>query len=234
MIKTYELEGVTCDGCVATIRDTLNQIPSVEIREITKDPAQVQLSLADDHDVEHLNVALSQQGPYGLSEKSDSLEEAASSSYYPLVLVLLLVLSLSLLSQWQAGAWHTQLFMRHFMGGFFLIFGFFKLLDLKGFSSSYQRYDLLAARLPFYGRIYPFIEVLLGLFYLSPLMSTAVLWFTLILMSFSTLGVIQSLQSGARIQCACLGTVFNLPMSKITLIEDLAMVVMAAYMLFIL
>jgi hypothetical protein len=34
-----------------------------------------------------------------------------------------------------------------------------------------------------------------------------------------------------KIRCACLGAVFNLPMSTITIIEDLLMVAMAAWML---
>jgi hypothetical protein len=36
-----------------------------------------------------------------------------------------------------------------------------------------------------------------------------------------------------KIQCACLGAVFNLPMSTVTIIEDLLMVAMAAYMIVI-
>jgi hypothetical protein len=36
-----------------------------------------------------------------------------------------------------------------------------------------------------------------------------------------------------EIQCACLGTVFKLPMTTVTIVEDLLMVVMAAAMLFV-
>jgi hypothetical protein len=46
-------------------------------------------------------------------------------------------------------------------------------------------------------------------------------------MGVSTIGVIESLRAKRKFQCACLGTVFNLPMSTITLIEDLLMVGMA-------
>jgi hypothetical protein len=44
-------------------------------------------------------------------------------------------------------------------------------------------------------------------------------------------GVTQALLQKRRIQCACLGTVFNLPMSKVTFIEDALMAVMAMFML---
>ena len=54
---------------------------------------------------------------------------------------------------------------------------------------------------------------------------------TLAVMLVGTVGVIQSLVNRRQIRCACLGTVFNLPMSTVTLIEDVGMAAMAAVML---
>jgi len=54
---------------------------------------------------------------------------------------------------------------------------------------------------------------------------------TFLLMSFSALGVIQSVLNRTKIRCACLGTVFQLPMSTITIVEDLGMALMALLML---
>ncbi|MBV8830942.1 MAG: hypothetical protein JO108_17105 [Acidobacteriaceae bacterium] len=50
-------------------------------------------------------------------------------------------------------------------------------------------------------------------------------------MSLSTAGVVRTLLKKHAIRCACLGTVFNLPMAKITLLEDLSMVAMSAVMI---
>ncbi len=50
-------------------------------------------------------------------------------------------------------------------------------------------------------------------------------------MGVSTVGVVNSLVAQRRIKCACLGTVFNLPMSYVTLIEDMLMAGMAVAML---
>ncbi len=50
-------------------------------------------------------------------------------------------------------------------------------------------------------------------------------------MGFSSIGVIRAVLDNKKIRCACLGTVFNLPMSTITIIEDLAMVIMALIMI---
>ena len=44
---------------------------------------------------------------------------------------------------------------------------------------------------------------------------------------------VKSLLQRRKIQCACLGTVFNLPMSYVTLTEDLLMVAMAGAMLIV-
>ena len=54
---------------------------------------------------------------------------------------------------------------------------------------------------------------------------------TLIVMSISIVGVLQSVLSKQKIQCACLGAVFNLPMSTVTIIEDALMIIMSATML---
>jgi hypothetical protein len=64
----------------------------------------------------------------------------------------------------------------------------------------------------------------------SPLYTNVV---ALVVMSVSTIGVVNSLIQKRQFQCACLGTVIQLPLSKVTLFEDLLMVVMSATMLII-
>ena len=120
-----------------------------------------------------------------------------------------------------------------FMAGFFLTFSFFKMLDLSGFADSYSSYDVLAKRWRGYGFIYPFIELALGIAYLidfNPFITNIT---TIIVMGFSTIGVLQSVLNKRKIRCACLGAVFNLPMSTVTIIEDLLMVFMAIAMLYL-
>ena len=121
--------------------------------------------------------------------------------------------------------------MRYFMAGFFIAFSFFKMLDLKAFADAYAAYDLLAARWHAWGYVYPFVELGLGLAYLANFAPVATAWVTLIVMGFSSIGVIQAVMDKRRIRCACLGTVFQLPMSTVTIIEDVGMVLMAAAML---
>ncbi len=113
------------------------------------------------------------------------------------------------------------------MGGFFLVFSFFKLLNLDGFADSYAMYDVVAKKFHSWGYIYAFIELGLGLAYVTgfnPLVTNSA---TFVVMSVSLVGVLQSVLNKRKIRCACLGAVFNLPMSTVTIIEDALMIAMS-------
>jgi hypothetical protein len=75
------------------------------------------------------------------------------------------------------------------------------------------------------------VELGLGVAYLAGLAPVATNLVTLVVMLIGLVGVSQALLQKRRIQCACLGTVFNLPMSRVTFIEDGLMAAMAATML---
>ena len=55
---------------------------------------------------------------------------------------------------------------------------------------------------------------------------------TAIIMAVSLAGVLLAVLSKSSIRCACLGTVFQLPMSTVSIIEDGLMLAMALFMLF--
>jgi hypothetical protein len=78
-----------------------------------------------------------------------------------------------------------------------------------------------------YGFVYPFIELGLGLGYLADWQPFWVNAVTAVVMGVSLLGVLKAVLSKQAIRCACLGTVFNLPMSTVTIIEDGLMLAMA-------
>jgi copper chaperone CopZ len=172
------------------------------------------------------------------------------STYYPLLLILAFILGASVLLQigLHAGAMGEPMglfmhfgmglmtltageTMRYFMAGFFLVFAFFKLLDIRAFANAYAGYDLLAARWQGWGLVYPFVELALGVAYLANYNPVLTHWITIIVMGFSALGVVRAVVNKTQIQCACLGTVFKLPMSTVTIVEDVGMVLMAAVML---
>jgi hypothetical protein len=123
--------------------------------------------------------------------------------------------------------------MRDFMGAFFIIFGGFKLINIHAFVEAYSTYDIIAQKSRLYGYVYPFLEIMLGILYLNNLYLRYVAIFTIILMTVSAIGVAKALMSKESIMCACLGVVFKVPMTYVTLFEDIVMIIMAFGMLFI-
>ena len=118
------------------------------------------------------------------------------------------------------------------MAGFFIVFSFFKLLNLQGFANSYSMYDIIAEKWKSWGYAYPFVELVLGLLYLTNIAPLATNISTALILGISSVGVIKSNMDKKKIKCACLGDVFNLPMSTVTIVEDLSMVGMSLIMLF--
>ncbi|MFB1039403.1 MAG: heavy metal transporter, partial [Polaribacter sp.] len=122
-------------------------------------------------------------------------------------------------------------FMLDFMCLLYIVFSFFKMLDLNGFKMSFGMYDPIAKKVPFYGKIYPFIETLLGLMFLMRFEIDIALIGTLIILGVTTIGVTRALLDRKSIRCACLGTALKLPMTEATFIENAIMILMAVLML---
>ena len=123
-------------------------------------------------------------------------------------------------------------FMLDFMGIFFITFSFFKLLKLKGFQNSFKKYDLIGKQFNLYCWIYPFIEIVIGIFLLMRFHIYIFLIITLIILTSTSIGVIKSLRKNENIKCACLGSVLDLPMTEATLIENFTMIIMSLIILF--
>lgn len=151
--------------------------------------------------------------------------------FIPLIVIVSIIVLITGAHQIMYG-WHVKDAMRIFMAAFFLIFGFFKLTNLKGFAQAYSMYDLIAKQFIWYGYLYPFLEVALGVAYLMQWNLPVTNSVTLVLMLVSAAGVFNELRKGEHITCACLGTVFKVPMTYVTLAEDLIMAGMASIMLF--
>lgn len=148
---------------------------------------------------------------------------------YPLFLIFGYITISALLLNYKP--WDLTNFMLDFMGLFYIVFSFFKLLDLKGFPESFKMYDPLAKAIPVYGWVYSFIEVGLGALFLMRIQIPVALIITLIILGITTFGVTKTLLDKKAIQCACLGTALKLPMTKATFIENSIMIVMAIIML---
>jgi len=160
-------------------------------------------------------------------------EKYTIKDFAPLIIIFGAILIFSgLVPMMSGGGWMDS--MRLFMGGFFLIFGLLKVIKLKSFAEAYQMYDIIAARSKVYAFAYPFIELTLGIFFIINFKPFLTNWITLAVMLVSAFGVYLKLRKKEKIMCACLGTVFKVPMTWVTLFEDLLMAVMAIVMLLVL
>lgn len=253
-LQLFSITGLTCKNCATKVKTALASQKIMS--EISEDLTKISLNIQPNQ-LLSLNAILKKAGNYHISPLLESSQNVAANNnvidtsdeisdknatkpkhllhfwsvYQPLILVFVYILLVTLAIEYANGSFNLHRFMRHFMAGFFLVFSFFKLLDLSGFAKSYAMYDLLAKKWPMYGFIYPFIELALGAAYLLAYKPVFINSITLFVMLFSSIGVILAVLNKQKIQCACLGTGFNLPMTTVTIVEDLTMVAMAAWML---
>jgi hypothetical protein len=169
-------------------------------------------------------------------EQNNSPKSNILKDYQPLIVIIsfiaLITIILTLRNLIQ-GNFSLEQTMSYFMAGFFLTFSAVKFMDLKGFAQAYSTYDLLAQKLSAYGYIYPVLELLLGVGYILFPGSNAMNTAAFSLMTFSGIGVGLNLLRGNKFNCACLGTLLKVPLTKVTLIEDFGMALMALLMILI-
>lgn len=235
MAIEYQITGMHCSSCVKRVAVAL--APFGTGVEVTLDPPRAVLPVDRAPPLAALERAVAGVGAYGISprqpagaspEPAPAVSQSALVTYRPLILIAAYIAGAAFAGTMTPAGIDWSIWMANVMAGFFLVFSAFKMLDLRGFADAYATYDLIAARWRPWGYVYPFLELALGLAYLFRLSPTLTDLATIALMGVSSLGVIQALSQKRRIRCACLGTVLNLPMSTITLVEDLLMVAMAA------
>ncbi len=239
---SYQIEGMTCEGCYYKVKGTLEAIEGVSEAKVDLEGNSAEIVMESNLATTSMEAALQAAGQKYhirdvensevLDQGNETTERFFLETYKPLFLIVFFIAGTTCLSQYPFAGFDSILWMRHFMAGFFIVFAFFKLLNLSGFASSYAMYDVIAAKWSGWGYLYPFVELLLGLAYLIDFNPLFTNWATIIVLGVSSIGVIESNINKRKIKCACLGDVFNLPMSTVTIIEDLSMVAMASAMLY--
>ena len=232
---------MTCDSCKSTILQNLNELQEIEAVEVDRDKGEAIIFMTNNIEISKLQNALPSKflisekeiDDFSVSSNESTLEidqeQSKLQQLKPLLIILTYISVASILMNYKN--WSSNEAMLDFMGLFYIVFSFFKMLDLKGFPESFRMYDPLAKRLPIYGRIYPFIETGLGLMLLMRYEVKIALIITLFVLGVTTIGVTKTLLDKKSIRCACLGTVLKLPMTEATFIENIIMIVMAISML---
>ena len=232
MKTTFKISGMTCNGCRSTVENKLSSLDGVDNAQVnltngeaivySKNPISFSLisnSLPSKYKV--IRNIPDQDNEIIMSKKIKQLK--------PLFIILGYISVTSILLNFRN--WNSTNAMLDFMGLFYIIFSFFKILDIKGFSTSFKMYDPLAKKITIYGYIYPFIEILLGLMFLIRIEVNIALLITIVILGITSAGVTQTLLDKRSINCACLGTTLKLPMTEATFIENAIMIIMAIVLL---
>lgn len=230
MEQRLYIDGMTCQNCRQSVHNKLAAIEGVSHVNVSLENGSALFDTLHPLDPITIQDVLGEK--YTVSQYDNLIQQLAPSKWKQLrplfIIFTYVVLGSILLSLGK----ELHLYFSNFMGLFYLVFSLFKCLDYTSFPHSFQQYDPIAKRIPLYGWIYPFIEIGLSILFLTQLYLTFALWVTLIVLGSTTVGVVGQLRKKEQIQCACLGTVLDLPMTEATLIENTIMLAMALAMLF--
>ena len=116
--------------------------------------------------------------------------------------------------------------MNNTMASILFIFGSLKLYNLNKFSNIFSKYNIISKKIPLYSYLYPFIEIILSvnLFFKYEINLTYII--IGILMIISLISVIISIIKGEKLRCGCLGSFFHIPLSYVTISENVIMLFM--------
>ena len=232
MKTTFKISGMTCNGCRSTVENKLSSLDGVD---------NVQVNLTNGEAIVYSKnpisfslISNSLPSKYRVirnipDQDNEIIKSNKIKQLKPLFIILGYISVTSILLNFRN--WNSTNAMLDFMGLFYIIFSFFKILDIKGFSTSFKMYDPLAKKITIYGYIYPFIEILLGLMFLTRIEVNIALLITIIILGITSVGVTKTLLNKRTINCACLGTTLKLPMTEATFIENAIMITMAIVLL---
>ena len=232
MKTTFKISGMTCNGCRSTVENKLSSLDGVD---------NVQVNLTNGEAIVYSKnpisfslISNSLPSKYRVirnipDQDNEIIKSNKIKQLKPLFIILGYISVTSVLLNFRN--WNSTNAMLDFMGLFYIIFSFFKILDIKGFSTSFKMYDPLAKKITIYGYIYPFIEILLGLMFLTRIEVNIALLITIIILGITSVGVTKTLLNKRTINCACLGTTLKLPMTEATFIENAIMITMAIVLL---
>ena len=232
MKTTFKISGMTCNGCRSTVENKLSSLDGVD---------NVQVNLTNGEAIVYSKnpisfslISNSLPSKYKVirnipDQDNEIIKSNKIKQLKPLFIILGYISVTSILLNFRN--WNSTNAMLDFMGLFYIIFSFFKILDIKGFSKSFKMYDPLAKKITIYGYIYPFIEILLGLMFLTRIEVNIALLITIIILGITSVGVTKTLLNKRTINCACLGTTLKLPMTEATFIENAIMIIMAIILL---
>lgn len=232
MHQIFNVTGMTCESCTQKIKIALGSDSQIKNLNVTLKPAQIHFDSDKQYSQEELNKKLYSLEKYSVTELTHSMPAQKEDTisfikYLPLILLFALsagIPALNILINKTA----FDIGMHQFMGATLIALAYFKLVDLPKFAEAFSTYDLISKKFYNYGYIYPFFELSAGIFFILSVKVKAFSVFTILFLIPTTIGVVKALREKRNFQCACLGTAFNLPLTSITIVENILMIIMSA------
>ena len=130
-------------------------------------------------------------------------------------------------------AWSAALGVPGFMGVSLSMLASLKLMDIDSFAESFEKYDLITQQAKPYAKAFPFLELLLGLGFLSGVAPLIVGLGSLILGTSGAISVFKAVYvDKLELNCACVGGNSKAPLGAISFLENAIMVGMGAFLIF--
>lgn len=235
--KTYEfnVSGMSCESCVLKISEALMNEGDIQDLAVSLHSPNIRFRSEKDFDAEKVGRILAPLKKYEVLPFTHAISPASAlyktvAQYWPLVLLFSFSAGIPALHV-IGGNLGFDRWMYESMGIVLVSLSYFKLLDLPKFAEGFSTYDPVAKKFYWYGYIYPFLELISGVAFL---MSFSVEWVSglvVLFLSSTTYGVVRALAEKRQFQCACLGTIFKLPLTKVTIIENTLMIAISILML---
>ena len=231
---TY-IQGMHCESCEDTLRSAIKEV--VGVNNVCVDHTSGTAIIEGSPSKSDIFQAIKESG-YEASEdfiatpnsEPTSEKDNHFTQLLPLITILIYIFLGALITNRES--LDVGNFMMDFMGLFFVVFSLFKFIDYKSFPSAFSKYDPLAKSVAFYAWLYPFIEGYLALSFLLRFNIVSSIIITIVILGITSFGVLEKLVKRETVQCACIGTTLNLPLTKATIIENGIMLFMSFWMLF--
>ncbi|ALB01622.1 membrane protein [Francisella persica ATCC VR-331] len=163
------------------------------------------------------------------------VKDKQAKSYKPVIAVLVMTFVLALsFSYFILGNIFDLLTIKLFMGLSIAFLATLKLQNLDSFVNQFITYDLLAMRYLRYAYIYPFAEAFVGIAIIASIFMILAAAIAIFIGLIGAVSVFYAVYIQRReLKCACVGGNSNIPLGFLSLIENVMIIAIGIFMLFL-
>ena len=120
----------------------------------------------------------------------------------------------------------------YFLGFFSLTFGILKFINLNSYVESLLEYDFIAQRFKLYAYLIPILELIFGVLFILQREILLIEYLCIIFFTLNIVVIANALEKRRSFTCACMGGLFKIPLSYVSLLESFTMVLGTIYLIY--